>query len=150
MKDLNPHKRVEILLVEDDAQAAEKTIASLRSANIVNRVHLLEDGHRVLDFLLRTGSYAGAPPLPAEMLVLLSLGLKKTHGLDVLKKIKNDARTSSLPVIILSATQEERGVMQSYKLGASGCLVKPIDLAKFMEAAAELRLHWLLVDGAGE
>ncbi|MDB6038073.1 MAG: response regulator receiver protein, partial [Verrucomicrobiales bacterium] len=79
-------------------------------------------------------------------LILLDLNLPKIHGLDVLRKIKTDERTKSIPVIIMTASQEERGVMQSYKLGAQGCVVKPFELPKFVEAVSELRLSWLLID----
>jgi two-component system response regulator len=140
-----PNHRVEIVLIEEDSGVSDETVKSLSKANIANRVHTLHEPQSVLDFLVRAGTYADQPPLPAETLILLSLSFRQMHGLDVLKKIRSDERTRSLPVIMLTSSQEERGVMQSYKLGANACMVKPLDLPKLMEAAAELKLSWLLV-----
>lgn len=137
---------VEIILIEDNPEDIACLRSLLQKANISNRLTILQNAADALDFLFRTGRYAKEPPLPAQALLLLSLSLKSMHGLDFLRKLRRDERTKSLPVIMLSSSQEERGVMQSYQLGASGCIVKPIDLQKFMEAVAELRLSWLLLD----
>jgi two-component system, response regulator len=137
--------KVEILLVEDNPADVTVTLDALKKANIANRVHVLRDGSQALDFLTRTGSFSTESRLSAETLILLALSLGAIHGLDVLRKIKSDERTKNLPVIMLTSSQEERGVMQSYKLGANACIVKPLDLAKFIEAVSELRLGWLLV-----
>jgi len=137
--------RVEILLVEDNPADISLIIATLKKVNLCNHIHVLREGALLPDFLFRTGAFAGQPPLPAELLILLSLSIRDVFALDVLRKIKSDERTRSLPIIILTSSQEDRGVMQSYKLGASGCIVKPIELTKFVEAVAELRLGWLLI-----
>jgi len=108
-------------------------------------IHVLREPAEVFDFLFRTGAYATMTPVSAETLILLSLSLGVMHGLDLLRKIKADERTKALPVIMLTSSQEERGVMQSYKLGASGCIAKPLDLTKLVEAVAELRMGWVLV-----
>jgi two-component system response regulator len=137
--------RVEVLLVEENAADRALILNALKKAKVYNCIHALQQGSEALDFLFRTGAFAGEPPLPAEVLVLLSMNIRDIHALDVLRKIKTDERTRSYPVIILTASQEERGVMQSYKLGANACIVKPIDLSKLIEAISELRLGWLLV-----
>lgn len=137
--------KVEILLVEDNPLDVTNILNTLKKANLCNRVHVLREGGQVLDFLFRTGIFAGQPSLPAETLLLLSLNLRDAPALDVLKKIKTDERTRSIPIIILTSSQEERGVMQSYKLGANACIVKPLELTKFVEAVSELRLGWLLI-----
>jgi DNA-binding response OmpR family regulator len=108
-------------------------------------VRVLETPDLAMEFLLRTGSFSSQPPLASESLVLLSLNLRGSPSLDLLRKLKGDERTKTLPVIMLTSSQEERGVMQSYKLGANACIVKPVDLPKFIEAISELRLGWLLV-----
>jgi two-component system, response regulator len=136
--------KIDILLVEDNSADASLILDALKKANICNRTHVLKDGDEILEFLLRKGTYSSELPLH-ETLILLSLNLSGVHGLDVLKKLKSDERTRSLPVIILTSSQEERGVMQSYKLGANACIIKPLDLRKLIEAVAELRLAWLLV-----
>jgi two-component system response regulator len=137
--------KVDLLLIEDSPQDITSTLNALKKANITNTVHVLQNPAEVFDFLSRIEPQPGQAPLPETTIILLSLTLDKVHGLDVLRKLKADERTKSLPVIILSSSQEERGVMQSYKLGASGCIVKPVDLPKFVEAISELRLGWVLV-----
>jgi two-component system response regulator len=136
--------RTEILLVDDNPEA-ELILKAFRKANIVNRVHVLGEGGEILEFLFRKGRYANEPALPREMLILLALNLRGMSGIDVLRKIKSDERSRNIPVILLAATQEERGVMESYKLGANACIVHPIDVPKIIEAVAELRLGWLLI-----
>jgi two-component system response regulator len=137
--------KVDILLIEDSPEHITSTLNALKKANICNKVHVLKDPSEVVEFLSRSGGSSQQTPLSMETIVLLSLNLLKTSGLEVLRKLKGDERTKSLPVIMLSSSQEERGVMQSYKLGANGCIVKPVDLPKFVEAVSELRLGWLLV-----
>jgi two-component system, response regulator len=137
--------KIEIILAEDKPPDVTSTVNTLKKANICNRVHVVRDGKELLDFLFRTGSSAEFPAPVGELLILLSLRLSDAHGLDVLRKIKNDERTKTVPIIILTSSQEERGVMQSYKLGANAAIVKPLDLGKLVEAVSELRLGWLLV-----
>lgn len=137
--------KVEILVVEESHADATVILGTLRKASICNRIHVLTEGPQVMDFLFRKGQFSDQPPLPSELLILLSLNLSGVHGLDILRKIKGDERTRSLPVVILTSSQEERGVMQSYRLGANACIVKPVDLRKFIEAVSELRLGWLLI-----
>ena len=133
------------MLVENNPVDAALALAALKKANISNRIHVIEDGNAVLDFVFGTGTHAGRPPLREETLILLSMNLSGVHGLDVLRKLKGDERSKGFPVIILTSSQEERGVMEGYKLGANGCIVKPLDLPKFIEAVSELRLGWLLI-----
>jgi two-component system response regulator len=137
--------KVDILLIEDNPQHITATLNALKKANITNNVHVLQEPAEVFDFLSRSSGPQGASTLSEQTIILLSLTLEKVHGLDLLRKLKADERTKGLPVIILSSSQEERGVMQGYKLGASGCIVKPVDLPKFVEAVSELRLGWLLI-----
>ena len=139
--------RIEIILAEDNPADISSTVNTLKKANICNRVHVVREGKQLLDFLFRTGGSVDFPPPGTELLILLSLRLSDSHGLDLLRKIKGDERTKALPIVILTSSQEERGVMQSYKLGANAAIVKPLDLAKLVEAVSELRLGWLLLPG---
>jgi two-component system, response regulator len=139
--------KIEIILAEENPADITSTVNTLNKANICNRVHVVREGKELLEFLFRTGGSAGFPAPGTELLILLSLQLGDSHGLDVLRKIKGDERTKALPIIILTSSQEERGVMQSYKLGANAAIVKPVDLAKLVEAVSELRLGWLLLSG---
>ena len=137
--------KIDILLVEDNPAGAALILNVLKKANIINRMHVLAEGGEILEFLFRKGRYQDAPTLPAETLILLSLNLAGTNGLEVLRKIKSDERSRNYPVIVLASSQEDRGVMESYKMGANACMVQPIEITKFIEAVAELRLGWLLI-----
>lgn len=138
-------QRVEILLVEDNVVEITATLNALKKANISNKIHVLRETGAIMDFIFRRGVYQDQAPLPPETLILISLSLSADHGIDILRKLKADERTRAFPVIMLASSHEERGAMQSYKLGASGCIVKPVDMNKFIEAVAELRLGWLLI-----
>jgi two-component system, response regulator len=138
---------IEILLVEDNSADITSALNTLKKANVFNRVRVLRQADLVMDFLSRSGVYRKERPLPQETLVMLSLNLSGVHGLDILRKMKADERTRSFPVIMVTASQEQRGIMQSYKLGANSCIVKPIDFPKFADAVSELRLGWVLISG---
>lgn len=137
--------KAEILLVSDNPASTALVVNVLKKANVINRIHVLAEGGEILEFLFRKGRYHDSPSLPPETLILLSLNLRTLSGLDVLRKIKSDERSRNLPVIVLASSQEDRGVMESYKLGANACVVQPMDISKFVEAVAELRLGWLLI-----
>ena len=137
--------KTDILLVDDNPADTAFVLSVLKKANIINRIHVLSDGGHILDFLSRQGHYKDSPKLPTETLILLSLKVNGGSGLEVLRKIKNDERSKDFPVILLTSSQQERGVMEGYKIGANACVVQPIDITKFIEAVAELRLGWLLV-----
>ena len=138
---------VEILLIEDNPDDVTLTVNALKKGKVSNTIHVLKDGEQAMNFIFDPARASRGDLL---QLILLDLNLPKVHGLDILRKIKADERTKSIPVIILTASQEERGVMQSYKLGAQGCVVKPFEFSRFVEAVAELRLSWLLIDSEGK
>ena len=137
--------KTDILLVDDNPTDTALVLGVLKKANIINRIHVLREGGQILDYLFRNGAFQNEPPLPAETLILLSLKVNGGTGLETLRKIKSDERSRNFPVILLTSSQEDRGVMEAYKLGANACVVQPIDLTKFIEAVAELRLGWLLI-----
>lgn len=137
--------KTDILLVSDNAAENSQLLNVLRKAKIVNRLHVLAEGREVLEFLFRKGKFEKDPPLPAEMLILLSLNLKNGASLEVLRQIKSDERSRNYPIIVLTGSQSDRGVMEAYKAGANAAIVQPIDTTKFIEAVAELRLGWLLI-----
>lgn len=141
----NAGVKTDILLVDDNPADAALILNVLKKANIINRIHLLAEGGEIMEFLFRKGRYHDASPLPAETLILLSLNLTGLSGLDVLRKIKGDERSRNYPIIVLASSQKDRGVMESYKMGANACIVQPIELSKFIEAVAELRLGWMLI-----
>jgi two-component system response regulator len=134
-----------ILLVEDNADDVALTLRAFKSHNITNPVIVAHDGAEALDFLF--GPQGGAPPtteLPA--VVLLDLKLPKINGLEVLQRIRADQRTHLLPVVILTSSDEQRDLIDGYRLGANSYVRKPVDFVEFTEAAKQLGLYWLLMN----
>ena len=137
---------VEILLVEDNPYDAELTIRALRNKGLANKLLTFPDGVEALDFLFGTGEYAGRNLAAQPKVILLDLKLARINGLEVLEKIRNDARTRTIPVVILTSSQEESDIVKSYNLGVNSYMVKPVDFDKFFQAVEELGLYWLLLN----
>jgi two-component system, response regulator len=132
---------VEILLVEDNANDAELTLRALKQRNLANQVHLCRDGAEAVDFFAD-----GAGPVPK--VVLLDLKLPKIDGLEVLKRLKQDNRTKSIPVVVLTSSREEPDIERAYELGANSYIVKPVDFEAFARAVSDVGLYWLLLNHA--
>ncbi len=143
MTDIN---QVEILLVEDNPNDEELTLRALRKNNIANNVHVVRDGAEALDFIFASGIYASRRVESRPKVILLDLKLPKVDGLEVLKRIKADERTNMTPVVVLTSSKEERDIVESYKLGVSSYIVKPVDFDKFILAVSQLGLYWLLLN----
>jgi DNA-binding response OmpR family regulator len=122
------------------------TLRVLRRRNLANHIVHMKDGQEALDWLFRTGAYAGEEAPNRPKFVLLDLKLPKVDGLEVLRAIRGDARTCLLPVVVMTSSQEERDVIESYKLGANSYVVKPLDFDAFSATVAELGHYWLLVN----
>ncbi len=135
-----------ILLVEDNADDEALTLRALRKNNIANEVVVARDGVEALDYLFGTGDYAGRDTSEQPQVVLLDLKLPRLNGLDVLKRLRADPRTRRVPVVILTASDEERDLLDSYDLGANSYIRKPVDFAQFMEAVGQLGLYWLVLN----
>jgi two-component system response regulator len=140
---VNPGK---ILLVEDNPDDAALTMRALKSHNITNDVVVARDGVEALDYLLGKEGKPATEESPA--VVLLDLKLPKLNGLEVLQRIRADERTRLLPVVILTSSDEERDVIDGYRLGANSYVRKPVDFVEFTEAAKQLGLYWLLMNQA--
>ncbi|MHB0977457.1 MAG: response regulator [Candidatus Aquicultorales bacterium] len=136
---------VELVLVEDKEADAELIIRVLRKNNLANNIILLKDGAEALDFFFAKDGYADRPVDDAKML-LLDLKLPKVDGLEVLRQIKKDKRTKNIPVVVLSASEEERDLDKAYELGANGYVVKPIKFEDFSRIVRDLGIFWLLVN----
>jgi two-component system response regulator len=143
---VNQPEPVDILLVEDNPRDAELTIRALKKSNLANRVITVEDGAEALDFLLCRGKHstrdAGHPP----KVVLLDLKLPKVSGLEVLRTLKQDERTQSIPVVVVTSSREDPDIKTAYSLGANSYVVKPVDFDAFVDAVSSLGLYWLLVN----
>lgn len=132
---------VEILLVEDSLDDAELTIRTLEKNNLANHLMHVTDGKEALDFLYNENNIM-------PKLILLDLKMPKVDGLDVLKKIKSDEYKRMIPVVVLTSSQEESDIIESYKLGVNAYIVKPVDFDQFVKAVTELGLFWLVVNQA--
>lgn len=132
-----------LLLVEDNAQDELLTLRALRRANVANRIDIARDGQQALDYLFREGEFAGreGPDLPT--VVLLDIGLPRLSGLEVLARLRADARTTLLPVVILTSSDEEQDRLKGYQLGCNSFVRKPVDFAVFAETVARLGVYWL-------
>ena len=120
----------------------------MKKNNIGNRLVVVRDGAEALDFLFCTGVYSNRDPDDLPQTILLDLKLPKVDGLEVLKRIRADERTRLLPVVILTSSNEEQDLLQSYRNGANSYVRKPVDFNQFLEAARQLGLYWLVLNEA--
>ncbi len=139
-------REVEILLVEDNATDAELAFRSLRGKGIRNEMFLVKDGEEALDFLFSRGDYADRDQVGRPKLVLLDLRLPKVDGIEVLRQIKADDRTRTIPVVILTSSRQDPDIQRCYDLGANSYIVKPVAFEKFGEAVSQLGFYWLLLN----
>lgn len=138
----NP-ERVDILLVEDTPNERELTHRALKQGDHSIKVFAVKDGEEALDFIFSRGDYAHRASEPPPRLVLLDLKLPKVNGLEVLQQIKANAKTRTIPVVILTSSQEDRDVAEGYKLGVNSYLVKPVDFDKFVQCVSKVGDYWL-------
>ena len=137
---------VDILLVEDNPQDAELTTRALKKNNLANRLITVEDGAEALDFIFCRGKYATRNNGQSPKVVLLDLKLPKVSGLEVLRALKQDEKTRSIPVVIVTSSREDPDIKTAYGLGANSYVVKPVDFDAFAESVSSLGLYWLLVN----
>jgi two-component system response regulator len=137
-----------ILLVEDNPDDEALTRRALKKNQILNEVVVARDGAEALEWLFGTGRFAGRDRSVMPTVILLDLKLPKVDGLEVLQRIRADASTKLLPVVILTSSKEEQDLAQSYTLGANSYMRKPVDFAQFSEAIRHLGLYWLVLNEA--
>lgn len=137
---------IEILLVEDNPYDAELTINALRSKNLANNLHHVEDGAEALDFFFCKGKYSKRNANNSPKLVLLDLKMPKLSGLEVLKRVKEDERTREIPVVVLTSSKEEPDVKEAYRLGVNSYIVKPVGFENFLGAVVDLGMYWLVLN----
>ncbi len=135
-----------ILLVEDNPDDVLLTQTAFEEARISNQMVVARDGVEALDYLFCRGAWADRDPAIEPQVILLDLKLPRLDGLDVLKAIRNDRRTESIPVVVLTSSNEEGDIVMGYRLGANSYVRKPVDFAEFLEAAKQLGLYWLVLN----
>lgn len=133
-----------ILLVEDNPDDEELTVRSLRKANIANEITVVRDGSEALDYLFCTGAYAARDPAKLPAVVFLDLKLPKVNGIEVLQYLRANPRTCLVPVVVLTSSNEDEDMLDSYESGANSYVRKPVDFNSYADAVAQIGIYWLL------
>jgi two-component system response regulator len=139
-------EKTEILLVEDNDHDAELTLRALTKRHLANKVVHVKDGVEALDFLFCRGAYAHRDPTQHPKIVLLDMKLPKVDGLEVLRALKSNDATKTIPVVILTSSAEQRDILSSYQLGVNSYIVKPVDFENFSKAVSDLGCYWVLLN----
>ncbi len=137
---------VEILLVEDNPSDIKLAMHAFQKNNIANHVKVLRDGAEALEYLFCTDRYAGRKQQSQPKIILLDLKLPLIDGLEVLRRLKSDAETKPIPVVVMTSSSEDRDMVESYQLGVNGYVQKPVDFDQFTNAVRQIGLFWLLVN----
>ena len=143
---MNAESIVEILIVEDNEQDLALAQRALRKANVTNRIHVARDGEEALEYLFCEGQFVERKMEDGPKVILLDLKLPKIDGLEVLQKIKSDARTKFIPVVVLTSSKEQNDVVETYNLGVNSYIVKPVNFEQFSETVQKLGMYWLLLN----
>jgi two-component system response regulator len=135
-----------ILLVEDNPDDEEFTLRALQRAKITNPVIVVHDGSEAVDYLFGLGAHARRDASPPPAVVLLDLKLPKLSGIDVLRRMRGDARTRYVPVVVLTSSSQDEDILRSYESGANSYVRKPVEFADFATAVAQLGVYWTLTN----
>lgn len=142
----SPGKVVDILLAEDNPNDVIMTLEAFRAAKMANTVFVVRDGQEALDFAFGTGAYANRRAEASPRLILLDLNLPKVPGLSVLRRLKQDPATRSIPVIVLTASRHSHDIIESRQLGAEAYIVKPVGFQNLSQVTPQLKLQWALLE----
>ena len=140
------NSNVEILLVEDNQDDVDLALHALRQGKLANSIFVVRDGEEALDFLFCRGASSERSFDRPPKLVLLDLKLPKIDGMQVLKEVKGDPRTRSIPVVIMTSSKEERDLVEGYNSGVNSYIQKPVDFEQFRETIRTLGLYWMVVN----
>lgn len=136
---------VDILLVEDNPDDVEMTLAAFEAAGLTNHIEVVRDGAEALDYVFCTGRYLERKPGPRPQVILLDLYLPKISGLEVLRRIKSYKQTRSIPIAVLTASERQQDLAESLRLGAEAYIVKPLDFIRLAGATPQMKLAWTLL-----
>ncbi|HMG99817.1 MAG TPA: response regulator [Terriglobales bacterium] len=137
---------VDILLVEDNLDDAELALHALRQEKLANNIFVARDGEEALEFIFCSGAFTQRSFDHPPKLILLDLKLPKVDGMEVLKRLKSDPRTRTIPVVIMTSSKEDRDLVNGYGLGANSYIQKPVDFAQFRETVKQVGLYWLVTN----
>lgn len=138
--------QVQILLVEDNPNDIKLALHAFKRHNLANRVHVVRDGAEALEFIFGTDRYAGRNIASGPKVILMDLKLPLVDGIEVLRRIKADEQTCMTPVVVMTSSNEERDMVESYKLGVNSYMRKPVDFNQFTEAVRQVGCYWLLLN----
>lgn len=141
---MNP-ETTDVLLVEDNPNDALLAIRSLKESKLANEIVHLKDGQQAIDYLFRQDQYRERKGLLPKV-ILLDLKLPKVNGLEVLKALRANPETKLVPIVILTSSQIESDLIESYKLGANSYIVKPVEFENFSKSIREVGLYWLILN----
>ena len=142
---MDKFENVDVLLVEDNPADAELALRALRKGKLANNIIWVKDGAEALEFIFRSGAYAGRPDQNPK-LILLDIKLPKVDGMEVLKRLKGDENTRVIPVVVVTSSAEGRDLVKSYKLGANSYIVKPVEFEQFSETMTKAGYYWMLMN----
>src|SRR5690242_2436012 len=137
---------VDILLVEDIPHDVELALHSLKQARLANNILVIRDGEEAVEFIFGTCDYEGRYAGERPKMILLDLKLPLVDGLEVLRQVKLDARTRTIPVVVLTSSREERDIVESYNLGVNSYIVKPVDFEQFADSVRHIGLYWAVLN----
>lgn len=143
---VKPMSELEILLVEDNYNDRELALIALRQNKLANKIEIAHDGEEALDFLFCRGAFSGRSLNSPPKVVLLDIKLPKVDGLEVLRQVKSDPRTRSIPIVVMTSSAEQRDMIESYQLGVNSYVQKPVDFQKFQQIIKDLGYYWLVVN----
>ncbi len=143
---MNNVEQTEVLLAEDNPADVELILRAFEKHKLANKVYVAKDGVEALDFVFCTGAYKVRDIRRPPKVVILDLKLPKVNGKEVLRRIKADERTKIIPVVIMTSSQEESDVFESYNLGVNSYIVKPVDFEKFADTIRELGMYWVFIN----
>lgn len=135
-----------IMVVEDNQDDLDLTLRAFAKNNILNEIVIARDGVEALDYLFATGEHAGRDLRIMPEVILLDLKMPRMGGIEVLRHIRADASTKLLPVVVLTSSDEERDMIESYEHGVNSYIRKPVDFSQFVEAVRQLSLYWMVLN----